>query len=106
MLPPAPAAAELMSRDLDGIADKEALMITVTYLPGGTSLPHHHDASANASQTEPASRAVVPRIVPDGRQSLRKQIESLWHSSNLAGNALPTAPTVHRSRDKISFRTQ
>jgi quercetin dioxygenase-like cupin family protein len=40
----APTVAELMARDLDGIPDKEALMVTVTYLPGGASLPHRHDA--------------------------------------------------------------
>lgn len=34
----------LMSRDLPDIAGKEALMITVEYGPGGSSLPHRHDA--------------------------------------------------------------
>jgi quercetin dioxygenase-like cupin family protein len=43
-LPPAPTVAELMVRDLDGIPDKEAVMMTVTYSPGGASLPHRHDA--------------------------------------------------------------
>lgn len=43
-LPGVPTTAELMARDLDGIPDKEALMIAVTYLPGGASLPHRHDA--------------------------------------------------------------
>jgi quercetin dioxygenase-like cupin family protein/peroxiredoxin len=42
--PGVPAVTELMVRDLDGIPNKEALMITVTYLPGGASLPHRHDA--------------------------------------------------------------
>jgi len=45
---PAPASAasvtELMTRDLIGVPGKEVLMITVTYLPGGASLPHRHDA--------------------------------------------------------------
>jgi len=36
--------AALMTRDLVGVADKEVLMITVTYLPGGASVPHRHDA--------------------------------------------------------------
>jgi quercetin dioxygenase-like cupin family protein len=43
-----PAAAEsvteLMTRDLIGARGKEVLMITVTYLPGGASVPHRHDA--------------------------------------------------------------
>jgi quercetin dioxygenase-like cupin family protein len=42
--PRAPTAAELMTRGLDGAPNKEVLMITVTYLPGGASLPHRHDA--------------------------------------------------------------
>ncbi len=44
----APATAEsvteLMTRDLIGARGKEVRMISVTYLPGGASLPHRHDA--------------------------------------------------------------
>jgi quercetin dioxygenase-like cupin family protein len=44
----APVSAEtvtqLMTRNLIGVPGKEALMITVTYLAGGASLPHRHDA--------------------------------------------------------------
>jgi quercetin dioxygenase-like cupin family protein len=43
-LPEPPTVAELMTRDINGISNKEALMLTVTYLPGGASLPHRHDA--------------------------------------------------------------
>ena len=42
--PPAPTVAELMARDLEGIPDKEAVMMIVAYSPGGASLPHRHDA--------------------------------------------------------------
>lgn len=34
----------LISRDLTGIPGKEAVMLTVEYLPGGASRPHRHDA--------------------------------------------------------------
>jgi quercetin dioxygenase-like cupin family protein len=34
----------LMTQDLAGIPGKEALMLTVEYLPGGASMPHRHDA--------------------------------------------------------------
>src|SRR5665213_2860513 len=34
----------LMEKDLEGVAGKELLMLTVEYLPGGASLPHRHDA--------------------------------------------------------------
>lgn len=35
----------LMTRDLVGIPGKEAVMLTVEYLPGGASLAHRHDAN-------------------------------------------------------------
>ncbi len=34
----------LLTRDLPDIPGKEVVMLTVTYLPGGASLPHRHDA--------------------------------------------------------------
>jgi quercetin dioxygenase-like cupin family protein len=34
----------LLSQDLPDIPGKEVIMLTVTYLPGGASLPHRHDA--------------------------------------------------------------
>lgn len=40
----AESVTELMTRDLVDVRGKEVLMITVTYLPGGASLPHRHDA--------------------------------------------------------------
>ena len=36
--------AQLMEKDLVGDLQKEVLMLTVEYLPGGASLPHRHDA--------------------------------------------------------------
>jgi quercetin dioxygenase-like cupin family protein len=34
----------LMTQDLTGVPGKEALLLTVEYLPGGASMPHRHDA--------------------------------------------------------------
>jgi quercetin dioxygenase-like cupin family protein len=45
--PAAPSDAvvkALMKRNLEGAGNKEVLMITVEYLPGGASLPHRHNA--------------------------------------------------------------
>jgi quercetin dioxygenase-like cupin family protein len=42
--PPAGSVKELMTRPLLGASGKEIRMITVEYLPGGTSLPHRHNA--------------------------------------------------------------
>ena len=44
---PAPSPATvttLMHRDLPDLPGKEALILTVEYLPGGASAPHRHDA--------------------------------------------------------------
>jgi len=38
-------ATPLMTRDLPGIAGKEATVLTIDLAPGGASLPHRHDAS-------------------------------------------------------------
>ena len=42
--PPA-KATPLMTRDLEGIAGKEMLVLVVEYPPGGVSAPHRHNAS-------------------------------------------------------------
>src|SRR6187402_2211875 len=42
--PPA-KATPLMTRDLEGIAGKELLVLVVEYPPGGVSQPHRHNAS-------------------------------------------------------------
>jgi quercetin dioxygenase-like cupin family protein len=34
----------LLTQDLTGVPGKEALLLTVEYLPGGASLAHRHDA--------------------------------------------------------------
>jgi len=42
--PPA-KATPLITRDLEGIAGKEMLVLVVEYPPGGVSQPHRHNAS-------------------------------------------------------------
>jgi quercetin dioxygenase-like cupin family protein len=42
--PPA-RVSPLMTRDLEGIAGKEMLVLVVEYAPGGVSPPHRHNAS-------------------------------------------------------------
>ena len=41
-----PDVVSLMSKDLTGSPDKEVLMITVEYPPGGADPVHRHDAQA------------------------------------------------------------
>jgi quercetin dioxygenase-like cupin family protein len=42
--PPSASVAQLMMRDLIAGPDKEVVVLTVTYPPGGASAPHRHDA--------------------------------------------------------------
>lgn len=64
--PPAPDAIvkELMTRDLAGTDDKEVLMITVEYVPGGASLPHRHNAQVFVYVLEGAVRMQVEGSSP------------------------------------------
>jgi quercetin dioxygenase-like cupin family protein len=59
-----PRVAELMTRDIAGVPNKEALMITVTYLPGGASLPHRHDAQVFVYVLEGAMMMQVDGSAP------------------------------------------
>ena len=59
-----PTVSELMTRDLDGVPGKEAVMITVTYLPGGASLPHRHDAQVFVYVLEGAMTMQVDGSAP------------------------------------------
>jgi quercetin dioxygenase-like cupin family protein len=43
-IPKAEIVEPLIDKVLAGAPDKELLMLTVQYLPGGASLPHRHDA--------------------------------------------------------------
>jgi len=59
-----PTVAELMARDVVGMPSKEAVMITVAYLPGGASLPHRHDAQVFVYVLEGALTMQVDGNVP------------------------------------------
>jgi quercetin dioxygenase-like cupin family protein len=59
-----PTVAQLMTRDIAGVPNKEALMITVTYVPGGGSLPHRHDAQVFVYVLEGAMTMQVDGSAP------------------------------------------
>jgi quercetin dioxygenase-like cupin family protein len=42
--PPKAVVEQLLDKDMAGMPGKELLMLTVEYRPGGSSLPHRHDA--------------------------------------------------------------
>lgn len=60
----APAVVPLMNRDVVGAPGKEAVMITVAYQPGGTSLPHRHDAQVFVYVLEGAMTMQVDGSAP------------------------------------------
>jgi quercetin dioxygenase-like cupin family protein len=60
----APAVAELMTREVAGLPAKEVLMLTVTYLPGGASMPHRHDAQVFVYVLEGAMRMQIDGAAP------------------------------------------
>ena len=61
---PPPKATTLMTRDLEGIAGKEMLVLVVEYPPGGVSPPHRHDASVFVYVLEGAVTMQVSGAAP------------------------------------------
>jgi quercetin dioxygenase-like cupin family protein len=59
-----PTVDELMTRSVAGLPNKEVLMITVNYLPGGASLPHRHDAQVFVYVLEGAMTMQVDGSAP------------------------------------------
>jgi quercetin dioxygenase-like cupin family protein len=90
--PGVPTAAELMARDLDGVPNKEALMLTVTYLPGGASLPHRHDAQVFVYVLEGAMTMQVDGSAPVTVGSGQTFYEGPQDVHRVSANASRTAP--------------
>jgi quercetin dioxygenase-like cupin family protein len=53
-----------MTRDLEGLAGKEMLVLVVEYPPGGVSPPHRHDASVFVYVLEGAVTMQVSGAAP------------------------------------------
>jgi quercetin dioxygenase-like cupin family protein len=103
--PAAPTVAELMVRDLDGIPNKEALMITVTYLPGGASLPHRHDAQVFVYVLQGAMTMQVDGSAPVTVGAGRTFYEGPDDVHRVSANASRTKPAtilvfMVKSKDK------
>lgn len=90
--PGVPTVAELMARDLDGIPNKEALMLTVTYLPGGASLPHRHDAQVFVYVLEGAMTMQVDGGAPVTLRRGQTFYEGPNDVHRLSANASQTEP--------------
>lgn len=82
----------LLSKDLAGLPDKEAVMITVEYPPGGSSRPHRHDANVFVYVLSGTLRMQV-----DGQEAVTlKPGETFYESPNdvhrVSANASATEP--------------
>ena len=104
-----PTVAELMARDLDGTSKKEALMITVTYLPGGASLPHRHDAQVFVYVLEGAMTMQVDGSAPVTVKPGQTFYEGPQDVHRVSANASKTEPAkilvfMIKDKDKPASR--
>lgn len=81
-----------MSRALTDVPNKEALMITVTYRPGGASLPHRHDAQVFVYVLEGAMTMQVDGSAPVTLQPGQTFYEGPNDVHRISANASQTAP--------------
>ena len=90
---PAPATVEtLLTRDIADLPNKEAVMITVTYLPGGASLPHRHDAQVFVYVLEGALTMQIDGQAPVTLRPGQTFYEGPQDVHRLSANASPTEP--------------
>jgi quercetin dioxygenase-like cupin family protein len=87
-----PTVVELMTQELAGAPGKEAVMITVTYLPGGASLPHRHDAQVFVYVLEGAMTMQVDGSAPVTLNPGQTFYEGPGDVHRISANASPTAP--------------
>jgi len=86
------AVQTLLTQDLPGIPGKEALMLTVTYLPGGASLAHRHNAEVFVYVLE---GSVIMQV--DGKAPVTLGVGQTFHESpsdvhRQSANASATQP--------------
>ncbi len=87
-----PTVVELMTQELAAAPGKEALMITVTYLPGGASLPHRHDAQVFVYVLEGAMTMQVDGSAPVTLNPGQTFYEGPGDIHRISANASATAP--------------
>jgi len=84
--------APLMTRDLAGIAGKEAIVLTVEYAPGESSQPHRHDANVFVYVLEGMITMQVKGGVPVTLHPGQTYYESPSDIHTVSANASKTAP--------------
>ena len=89
---PGVEGAELMTRDVTGDPGKEALMLTVTYQAGGTSLPHRHDAQVFVYVLEGEMTMQVDGMAPVTLHAGQTFYEGRDDIHRVSANASKTTP--------------
>ena len=100
--PPA-KVTPLMTRDLEGIAGKEMLVLIVEYPPGGVSQPHRHNASVFVYVLEGAVTMQVAGSAPVTLKPGETFYEAPGDVHVTSANASSSAPAkflVYMVKDK------
>jgi quercetin dioxygenase-like cupin family protein len=100
---PPPKATPLMTRDLEGIAGKEMLVLVVEYPPGGVSQPHRHNATVFVYVLEGSVTMRVAGSAPVTLKAGETFFEAPGDIHVTSANASSTAPAkflVYMVKDK------
>jgi quercetin dioxygenase-like cupin family protein len=100
---PMEAVEQLIDKDLTGVPDKEVLMLTVEYLPGGASLPHRHDAQVFVYVLEGELRMQVagsPEVTLRPGQTFYENPSDIHVVSANASKTRPAKILVFMVKDK------
>jgi quercetin dioxygenase-like cupin family protein len=107
---PAPPSASaparvppLLTKDLTGIPNKEGIMLTVQYAPGGSSQPHRHDAHVFVYVLEGAVKMQVdgqPEVTLTAGQTFYESPSDVHRVSANASTTQPAKILVFMVKDK------
>jgi quercetin dioxygenase-like cupin family protein len=101
---PAPARVPpLLTKDLTGIPNKEGIMLTVQYAPGGSSQPHRHDAHVFVYVLEGAVKMQVdgqPEVTLTAGQTFYESPSDVHRVSANASTTQPAKILVFMVKDK------
>jgi quercetin dioxygenase-like cupin family protein len=105
----APATPLLLQKDLTGIPNKEGIMLTVQYAPGGTSMPHRHDAHVFVYVLEGSVKMQVdgqPEVTLTAGQTFYEKPSDVHRVSANASTTQPAKLLVFMVKDKDKPATQ
>ncbi len=107
--PTAAAVVQLIEKQLEGNPQKEVLMLTVEYPPGGASLPHRHDAQVFVYVLEGELRMQVagsPAVTLRPGQTFYENPSDVHVVSANASKTAPAKFLVFMVKDKSAPATR